>query len=122
MKTLFVVDDSGSVFGQDIYFNKVMHLICTNFCGERGDAFYIWNQSFKKLTLDEIEGFINDKDGVKGTSSSLIAEIANIEKKNKFEHLIIVTDGDVKKEEIDKSDKLIKEYDLHFSFVSTLYW
>ena len=119
MKSLFVVDDSGSVFGQDIYFNKVMHLICTNFIGERGDAFYIWNQSYRKLSLDEIQDFINDKDGEKGTSSSCIAEIANIEKDNKFEHLIIITDGDVKNEEIDKSDLLIKEYDLHFSFVST---
>ena len=120
MKTLFVVDNSGSVFGQDIYFNKVTQLFCTNFFAERGDAFYTWNQEdFKKLTLDEIEEFINNKDGEKGTSSSCIAEIANIEKDNKFEHLIIITDGDVKKEEIDKSDQLIKEYDLHFSFVST---
>ena len=58
-------------------------------------------------------------DGVKGTSSSLIAEIANIEKDNNFEHLIIVTDGDVQNDEIDKSDLKFKEYGLNFSFVST---
>ena len=122
MKTLFVVDDSGSVCNQDIYFNKVMHLISTNYFEERGDAFYIWNQDFQdiqKKSYEEILEFIEEKDGDKGTNSSLIAEIANLEKHNKFEHLIIVTDGDVKQEEIDKSDELIKEYDLRFSFVST---
>lgn len=119
MKTLFVVDDSGSVFNQDIYFNKITHLIYTNFYEERGDAFYIWNEDFEKKSLEEIQEFIDQKDGVKGTNSSLIAKIALLEKQNKFEHLIIITDGDVKQEEIDKSDALIKEYDLHFSFVST---
>ena len=119
MKTLFVVDDSGSVSNQDIYFAKVSQLICTNYFEERGDAFYIWNQNFAKLSLYEIENFINDQDGDKGTSSSLIAQIAYIERENKFEHLIIITDGDVKKEEIDKSDKLIKEFNLRFSLVST---
>ena len=58
-------------------------------------------------------------DGDKGTNSSLIAEIANIEKDNNFEHLIIITDGDVKNEEVDLSDQKFKEYNLKFSFVST---
>ena len=96
-----------------------MHLFCTNFFSERGDKFYIWNEDFKELDFDEVETFINDMDGVKGTSSSLIAEIANIEKNNNFEHLVIVTDGDVTNDEIDKSDLKFKEYNLHFSFVST---
>ena len=78
-----------------------MHLFCTNFFSERGDKFYIWNEEYNKLDdFDEIESFINDMDGVKGTSSSLIAEIANIEKNN-FEHLVIVTDGKVTNDEID---------------------
>ena len=119
MKTLFVVDDSGSVSRQDIYFDKVLQLVCTNYNMERGDAFYIWNQDYNKLSSYEISNFIKEKDGDKGTSSSLIAQIAYIEKKNKFEHLIIITDGDVKKEEIDKSDTLIKEFNLRFSLVST---
>ena len=59
-------------------------------------------------------------DGVKGTSRSLIVEIANIEKNNNFEHLVIVTNGEVTNDEIDKSDSKFKEYNLHFSFVSTL--
>ena len=119
MKTLFVVDDSGSVFNQELYFNKVLHLFSTNFQGERGDAFYIWNEEYEKLEIDDIEGFINEMDGIKGTKSSLIAEIANIERDNKFEHLIIITDGDVDNKEIDLSDQKVKEYNLHFSFVST---
>ncbi len=119
MKTLFVVDDSASVCENELYFNKVMHLFCSNFSSERGDKFYIWNQDIKELDFDEIESFINDMDGDKGTNSSLIAEIANIEKDNNFEHLIIITDGDVKNEEVDLSDQKFKEYNLKFSFVST---
>ena len=118
MKTLFVVDDSGSVFNQEIYFNKVFQLLNTNFYPERGDAFYIWNEDKKKLNLNELKDFFEEMDGEKGTNSSLIADIAEEEKDNNFEHLIIITDGDVKSEEIDKSDKKFKEYNLHFSFVS----
>jgi hypothetical protein len=119
MKTLFVVDNSGSIYEKDIYFNKVLQLYTTNFVRERGDAIYLWNEEYRKLeNLDDFLDFIHNKDGEKGTSSSQIAEIANIEKENNFEHLIIVTDGDVKNEEIDKSDQKFKEYDLHFKFVS----
>ena len=119
MKTLFVVDNSGSIYDKDIYFNKVLQLYSTNFVRERGDAIYLWNEEYRKLeNLDDFLDFIHNKDGEKGTSSSQIAEIANIEKENNFEHLIIVTDGDVKNEEIDKSDQKFKEYDLHFKFVS----
>ena len=118
MKTLFVVDDSGSVFAQEIYFNKVFQLLNTNFYPERGDAFYIWNEDYQKKNLNELKDFFEEMDGQKGTNSSLIADIAEQEKDNNFEHLIIITDGDVKSEEIDKSDKKFKEYNLHFSFVS----
>ena len=119
MKTLFAVDDSGSVFNQEIYFNKIMQLLCTNYFSERGDKFYIWNEEYEKLNFYGIESFMNEMDGVRGTSSSLIAEIANEEKDNNFEHLIIITDGDVQNDEIDKSDLKFKEYGLNFSFVST---
>ena len=119
MKTLFVIDDSGSVFNQEIYFNKVNQIFCTNFFHERGDKIYIWNEGKEELRFNDIKTFIKEMDGVKGTSSSLIAEIANIEKNNNFEHLVIVTDGDVTNDEIDKSDLKFKEYNLHFSFVST---
>ncbi len=119
MKTLFVVDDSGSVFDQNVYFNKVQELFFANFDPERGDKFYIWNQKDEELNFEKIGNFLNEKDGELGTNSSLIAEIAHKEKKNNFEHLIIVTDGDVKNEEVDKSDEKVKEYDLKFSFVST---
>jgi len=122
MKTLFVVDNSGSVFNQETYFNKVLHLFLSNFNKERGDAFYTWNEDFEKLDIDGIESFINEMDGIRGTKSSKIAEIVNLEQnvyKNRFEHLIIITDGDVSNEEVDKSDQLVKEYNLHFSFVST---
>ena len=58
-------------------------------------------------------------DGELGTNSSLIAEIENDEKDNNFKHLMIITDGDVKNEEVDLSDKKMKQYNIKFSFVST---
>ena len=119
MKTLFAVDDSSSVFNQEVYFNKIMQLFCNNYFSERGDKFYIWNDEYKELDFNEVESFIKNMKGYGGTCSSLIAEIANIEKDNNIEHLIIITDGDVQNDEIDKSDLRFKEYDLHFSFVST---
>ena len=119
MKTLFVVDDSGSVFEQGIYFAKVRQLFLYYYNIERGDKFYIWNNDYFEKTYDEIFEFLEEMDGVQGTLSSLIAKIANVERENNFEHLIIITDGDVKEDEVDLSDKLVKEYKINFSFVST---
>ena len=58
MKTLFVVDNSASVYNQEIYFNKVFHLLMTNFYPERGDAFYTCNEDKEKLELDDFEKFL----------------------------------------------------------------
>ena len=66
-----------------------------------------------------MDEFIREQDGNKGTRSHLIAEIGKETKYENFQHLIIVTDEGVSYEEIDECDKKVKEYDLHFSYVST---
>ena len=65
-----------------------------------------------------MDDFIAKEDGDEGTESYLIAEIANETKSGNFEHLIIVTDGEVSKEDIDECDKLVKMYNIQFSYVS----
>ena len=59
-----------------------------------------------------------NKRGSGGTSSYLIAEIANQTKSENFEHLIIVNDGKVYEKDIDLCDKLVQKYDIQFSYAS----
>ena len=58
--------------------------------------------------------YISNKNGNEETDSILIAEIANQVNNENFEHLIIVTDGEVDKSKIDKSDILVKKYNFNF--------
>ena len=122
MKTLFAIDNSGSVHKKLIYFNKIKEIFSKFFNEERGDTFYTWSNRFKKLKYEEIFNFINKMEGNGSTCSNLIAEISKIENNNcdnKFEHLIIISDGEVDQSEVDKSDKKFEEYKLQFSHVST---
>ena len=122
MKTLFAVDCSGSISnwsGKTAYFNKLRVLRKEYYKSERGDKFYTWGDKYHHLTEEQTDEFISKEDGDESTDSRLIAEIGNENKNENFQHLIIVTDGQVSEEDIDECDKLVKEYDLHYSFVST---
>ena len=65
--------------------------------------------------------YIKNKRGSGGTDSSQIARLVYQEKlKNeKFEHLIIVTDGQVHQDCVDTSDNLVKQYGIKFDYVSS---
>ena len=119
MKTLFAVDSSSSVRGNKNYFNKLASLRNQYYNSSRGDKFYTWDSSYRYLTESSMNDFINNREGRGGTDSSLIAEIGRITKGENFEHLIIVTDGKVGYNDIDESDKRVKNYGLQYSYVST---
>ena len=122
MRTLFAVDCSGSISCRSVktaYFNKLRALRKEYYKSERGDKFYTWGSEKHYLTEKQMDDFISKEDGNEGTYSYLIAEIGKENKDKNFQHLIIVTDGDVSNYQIDECDRLVKEYDLHYSFVST---
>jgi hypothetical protein len=119
MKTLFAVDCSGSISGVDIYFRKLRELRNRYYNSSRGDKFYTWGSGYYYKTENEMDKFINDKYGPDGTSSYYIAEIGRETKNENFEHLIIVTDGEVGTYDIDESDRRVQQYGLQYSFVST---
>ena len=119
LKTLIAFDQSGSVLNKNIYFERLKKIIKTFYNQERGDAIYKWQSSKKKLSYEETMDIINGMIGSGGTSSHLIAEIANIEKNNNFRHLVIVTDGEVSLNEIKLGDKLMKDYQIKFDYVTT---
>ena len=119
MKTLFAVDCSDSTDGYPHYYSKIRELVNKYYKTERGDKFYTWGSYYHYKTNDEMNQYINNEEGTEGTDSSKIAEIANEVKNENFEHLIIVTDGQVDTSKIDLSDKLVKEYKLKFSYVSS---
>ena len=66
-----------------------------------------------------MDNFIAAQRGYDETCSYLIAEIGKETKNENFEHLIIVTDGEVDFSDIDESDRKVKEYGLNYKYVST---
>ena len=118
MKTLFAVDSSGSINGLKIYFKQLRILRDKYYNSERGDKFYTWDNKITYMSKDEMNKFIDEEKGDGGTESTLIAKMAIENKSEKFEHLIIVTDGMVDKWQIDECDKLVNENGIKFSYVS----
>ena len=122
MKTLFAIDCSGSISNQgikNIYFNKLKELKLKYFKKDRGDKFYTWGSNYYYKSENEMDKFIEQKIGSDDTISYYIAEICRETKNENFEHLIIVTDGEVEEKDIDESENRVKKYELQYSFVST---
>ena len=118
MKTIFCVDASGSVGGSTLYHNVTRKIF--NKFYKNGDPTHPRGSSTKKKTESEFRTWNNNKDhGLGGTSSELIADIVYSERYSGIEHLIIITDGSVNSNSIDNSDKKMKQYNIHFKFVST---
>lgn len=119
MKTLLAVDCSGSISGNKIYFNKLVELRKKYYKSSRGDKFYTWGNSYYNKTESEMDDFISNEYGPDGTYSYYIAEIGRVTKSEKFEHLIIVTNGCVDTGGIDRSDQKVQQYGLQYSYIST---
>ncbi len=97
MKTLFAVDCSSSISNQSKYYIKIQELVNLYYKPNRGDKFYTWRSAYNLKNTAEMNQYIKNKRGSGGTDSSQIAHLVYQEKlKNEnFEHLIIITDGQV---------------------------
>jgi hypothetical protein len=115
LKTLFAFDNSGSITGNEIYFKEINRLIHEYY--KPNDKFYLWGSTYTEQSKSEIEQWIKNRVGKEGTSSINIAKLAK-ENPNHREHLIIVTDGSVSSEDIDKCDKFLEKENIKFKFVS----
>ena len=115
LKTLFAFDNSGSITGNELYFNEINRLIKKYY--KPGDKFYLWGTTYKEKSKSQIEQWIYEKKGNEGTNSVNIAKIAK-ENPNHREHLIIVTDGSVDLNSIDECDRFISKENIKFKFVS----
>ena len=121
LKTILAIDNSGSTQNKDNYHNYIKNKILPNyFKKDRGDAIYIWESGFKKISYEEMMNINNNKSGSGGTSSSKIAQILTDESNNNYKHLVIVTDGEVSSSEISNSDNIMKNNkNIKLKFVST---
>ena len=90
LKTLFALDNSGSITGNELYFNEINKIV--NQYYKPGDKFYLWGSSYTEKSKSQIEEWTKKKVGTEGTQIINIAKLAR-ESPNHREHLIIVTDG-----------------------------
>ena len=113
------MDCSSSISGKQIYFNKLRELRLKYYNSVRGDKFYTWSNNYYYKNENEIDKFIQNKNGSELAYIYYIAEIGKETKNENFEHLIIVTDGQVSEGSINESDKRVRIYGLQYRFVST---
>ena len=121
MKTILAIDYSGSVQNKANYHDYIKNKILPKYYKRnRGDIIYIWETNYKKISYQEMMDIVNNRKGSGGTNSSKIANILSLEANNNFKHLLIVTDGEVDKTEIEKSDNIMKSNNnIKLEFVST---
>ena len=117
MKILFAIDKSGSTCNK-LYSDEIIKLVNENYNEERGDIIYIWGEDYKKLSKKEFIELVEINQDLGGTYPKLIADIINLERKNKCKHLIIITDGNVSNQDILESDKRMENIKYYFDFVS----
>ena len=118
MKTLFCIDYSGSTYGCDFYYSELEDIISYYYMKSREDIFYLWNDVKQKISYEELESIIENKEGDGNTCPSLIADIIEEEIDNKCRHLVIITDGNVLPDEICKADTKIKKINYNFDYVT----
>ena len=118
MKTLFCIDDSGSTDMSDFYYEELKDIISYYYMKNRGDIFYIWNENKKKISYEDLEKKIENRQGFGDTYPYLIADIIEEEKENNCKHLVIITDGCVSQNEISEADEKIKNINYTFDYVT----
>ena len=120
-KTLFAIDNSGSVKYLSFYPNELCNIVKKYFNKDRGDTIYFWNDLIEKISKEAFDLKIQKGElgiGGRGTLIKTIVEIINIEKENNFKHLVIITDGKVEKRKIEEADKIMEKMNCNFDFIT----
>ena len=118
MPTIIAMDCSESIEEiEDLYFSTIKDLVEKYKDGPT--VYYQWGSNYYKKNYMDIKEWIKKKKCDDGTDSIYIAEAAINAGPEFWGHLIIVTDGKVKKEEITKCDDYIKKNNIKFKYVST---
>ena len=118
-KTLFAIDNSGSINNLSFYPNELCNIVKKYFNKDRGDTIYFWNDFREKISKEAFDLKIQKrKFGIGGTVITTIVEIINIEKENNFRHLVIITDGKVENWKIEETDKIMEKINCNFDFIT----
>ena len=122
MKTLFTIDCSGSVEGHELYHEELNKIMEEYYKSD--DIIYMWDSvdsisrvGYLKVDIERINEFNNNLEGHRGTESFLIAEIAKQEPEYR-EHLLIVTDGKVDFDCIQKTQDTLENTGIEFKYVT----
>ncbi len=123
MKTLFAIDCSGSVEGNELY-HKELNKIMEEYYKNNDDIIYMWDSlndispdGYLKVDIKRINEFNNNLEGYGGTQSFLIAEIAKQEPEYR-DHLLIVTDGEVDFDCIQITQDKLEKTGIEFKYVT----
>lgn len=114
-RNLWCIDCSFSVNGDSLYHGQLSLIL--NKYRKSNDEFYLWDSAIRSSDYRNVCTFISQKQGYGGTRSELIADICS--RSSIRDHLIIVTDGQVNEDSIDKSDQKMKAKSIKFKYVTT---
>ncbi|KAH0787495.1 hypothetical protein GPJ56_008690 [Histomonas meleagridis] len=114
---LFAIDCSGSVKDNEFYHSELRKILELEY--EIGDKIFLWSDKIWEKTRDQMNNFMDQKEGKNGTYSNLIVDIAVKAGVEYRDHLIIVTDGEVPMETVQKGDKKMEKKKIKFKHVTT---
>lgn len=116
MQRIFAIDFSSSIEGSELYHSTLANLVKK--LSNPGDLFVLWDHAFRFVSVDELMGIVERKEGGGGTSPIAIAEaVLTVDGYQEME-LVIVTDGQVPLKSIDQCDTLISEHKMKFKQVT----
>lgn len=110
---VFAIDISGSTSGEREYYQNVESIL--NKMYKSGDIIIEWNGNAKKTTRSEIQNRINSRSGNGWTAPCAIIKYLALDSIKNVNHFVLITDGRVTVDEIDKCDNEIKNNSMTFN-------
>ena len=108
MKKCFAIDYSGSTYGDDFYHTNVKSILDAKHKNE--DDIIIWDSSAKFISYNEYLEINKKKEGNGGTSPQSIFDLYKNKEKINYSEFILISDGQVDQNEVEKCDKNFELY------------
>ena len=109
----FAIDYSGSTSGVSFYHKSIYEILEKKY--ETGDEIIIWDSASKYISYEKYMEINRKCEGNGGTTPSCIFDsLFNKHKKSHYKEFVLITDGQVWENDVDKLDEIIQKNKSNF--------